>query len=73
MGGFNYGGGKGDGTSWSSERGSTPEPGGGSHGTGGRDSSSSGNSKGAAINRQVNAIKSDPKVQSILKELQKKY
>ena len=28
MGGFNYGGGKGDGTGWSSERGSTPEPGG---------------------------------------------
>lgn len=26
MGGFNYGGGKGDGTGWSSERGSTPEP-----------------------------------------------
>ncbi|CAI2535419.1 Colicin-Ia [Serratia ficaria] len=72
MGGFNYGGGKGDGTGWSSERGDGTTPGGGSHGTGGRDSSSSGNSKGAAINRQVNAIKSDPKVQSVLKELQKK-
>ena len=35
MGGFNYGGGKGDGTGWSSERGSTPEPGGGSKGNGG--------------------------------------
>lgn len=72
MGGFNYGGGKGDGTGWSSERGDGTTPGGGSHGTGGRDSSSSGNTKGAAINRQVNAIKSDPKVQAVLKELQKK-
>lgn len=42
MGGFNYGGGKGDGTGWSSERGSTPEPCGGSKGNGGRDSSSGG-------------------------------
>lgn len=32
MAGFNYGGGKGDGTSWSSERGSGPSPGGGSRG-----------------------------------------
>lgn len=49
MGGFNYGGGKGDGTSWSSERGSTPEPGGGSRGNGGRDSTSGG-SKGKSGN-----------------------
>ncbi|MBH2642667.1 hypothetical protein I5L02_01400 [Serratia marcescens] len=26
MGGFNYGGGKGDGTDWSSEKGDTPNP-----------------------------------------------
>ncbi|MEX3557393.1 MAG: colicin-like pore-forming protein [Burkholderia sp.] len=35
MGGFNYGGGKGDGTGWSRERGDGTTPGGGSHGTGG--------------------------------------
>lgn len=35
MGGFNYGGGKGDGTNWSKERGDGTTPGGGSHGTGG--------------------------------------
>lgn len=34
MGGFNYGG-KGDGTSWSSERGNGPEPGGGDRGNSG--------------------------------------
>ncbi|MCK8585275.1 colicin-like pore-forming protein [Yersinia ruckeri] len=37
MGGFNYGG-KGDGTGWSSERGSDPEPGGGFTGNSGRES-----------------------------------
>ncbi|WP_283603736.1 colicin-like pore-forming protein [Serratia proteamaculans] len=41
MGGFNYGG-KGDGSGWSRERGDGPTPGGGSHGTGGRDSKSGG-------------------------------
>lgn len=35
MSGFNYGGGVGDGTWWSSERGKEPDPGGGSKGTGG--------------------------------------
>ncbi|HHS9922312.1 TPA: colicin-like pore-forming protein [Klebsiella variicola subsp. variicola] len=46
MPGFNYGG-KGDGTNWSSERGTGPEPGGGSRGNGGdRD-----NSRGGAGNR----------------------
>lgn len=35
MGGFNYGGGQGDGTSWSSERGNGPAPGGGSKGNSG--------------------------------------
>ncbi|MGP8335851.1 klebicin D activity protein, partial [Serratia sp. CY43514] len=42
------------------------------NGNGGRDSSSSGDSQGAAIRRQVNAIKNDPKVNNILKDLQKK-
>lgn len=43
MPGFNYGG-KGDGTGWSSERGSGPEPGGGSHGnSGGHDRGDSSN------------------------------
>lgn len=35
MAGFNYGGGPGDGTNWSKERGSEPSPGGGSQGHGG--------------------------------------
>ncbi|HEI8868261.1 TPA: hypothetical protein SLG40_003818 [Serratia odorifera] len=43
MPGFNYGGGVGDGTNWSSERGETPSPGGGSRGNAGnRDNSSTG-------------------------------
>ncbi|WOX37637.1 hypothetical protein R3983_11900, partial [Serratia marcescens] len=65
MGGFNYGGGKGDGTNWSSERGNEPAPGGGSQGNGGRDSSS-GNTQAAAIQRQMNAIKSDSYVNNVL-------
>ncbi|MGU9758711.1 hypothetical protein ACV1BL_14335 [Serratia marcescens] len=72
MGVFNYGGGKGDGTNWSSERGNEPAPGGDSQGNGGRDSSSSGNTQAAAIQRQMNAIKSDSYVNNVLKELQKK-
>ncbi len=51
---------------------STNWDGGNGNGNGGRDSSSSGDSQGAAIRRQVNAIKNDPKVSNILKELQKK-
>lgn len=43
MPGFNYGGGVGDGTNWSSERGETPSPGGGSKGNAGnRDNNSTG-------------------------------
>jgi len=72
MGGFNYGGGKGDGTGWSRERGSEPAPGGGSQGNGGRDSSSSGNTQAAAMQRQMNAILSDANFNNVLKELQKK-
>ncbi|MEX7639518.1 klebicin D activity protein, partial [Serratia marcescens] len=48
--------------------GSTP---GGSNGNGGRDSSISGNSREAAKQRQVNAIKNDPSVKSILGSLLK--
>lgn len=44
MPGFNYGGGVGDGTSWSSERGSEPAPGGGSTGNSGNHSGTGGSS-----------------------------
>ncbi|MGV2880104.1 alveicin A bacteriocin toxin [Pantoea vagans] len=46
MPGFNYGGGVGDGTGWSKERGSEPAPGGGSHGNAGNNNGSSGSSNG---------------------------
>lgn len=46
MPGFNYGGGVGDGTGWSSERGSEPSPGGGSQGNAGNRDNSSGGSNG---------------------------
>lgn len=49
--------------------GSTP---GGSNGNGGRDSSSSGNTQAAAMQRQMNAILSDVNFNNVLKELQKK-
>lgn len=53
MGGFNYGGGQGDGTGWSSERGNGPTPGGGStghagdHSSSGKNTSSGGTTSGA--------------------------
>lgn len=51
MPGFSYGG-KGDGTNWSSEKGNGTEPGGGSKGTGGKNSSdNSGDSKSATQNQ----------------------
>lgn len=60
MPGFNYGSGQGDGTPWSSERGSGPAPGGGSHGNAGNNSGSSGSSNSKpdpalsqAVNRSV--------------------
>jgi len=51
MPGFNYGSGQGDGTPWSSERGSGPAPGGGSHGNAGNNNGSngSGNGTGSAL------------------------
>jgi hypothetical protein len=52
MPGFNYGG-KGDGTSWSSESGSGPEPGGGSHGNGGNTSHNGNGSALSATEKEV--------------------
>ncbi|MGC0990073.1 colicin-like pore-forming protein [Pantoea agglomerans] len=49
MPGFNYGGGQGDGTSWSSERGNGPAPGGGSQGNAGNHDSSNGSGTGSAV------------------------
>lgn len=46
MPGFNYGGGKGDGTGWSSERGSEPSPGGGSKGNAGNNEKGRGSASG---------------------------
>jgi hypothetical protein len=71
MGGFNYGGGKGDGTDWSSEKGDTPEPGGGSNGNGGRDSGND-NSQAGAFQRQMTAVLNDPAIKSMLADLQKR-
>ncbi|HEJ7189489.1 TPA: hypothetical protein SMF79_000102 [Serratia marcescens] len=68
MGGFNYGGGKGDGTDWSSEKGDTPEPGGGSNGNGGRDSGND-NSQAGAFQRQMTAVLNDPAIKSMLADL----
>lgn len=46
MPGFNYGGGKGDGTGWSRERGSEPSPGGGSTGNAGNHDKGKGRASG---------------------------
>ena len=46
MPGFNYGGGKGDGTGWSSERGNEPSPGGGSKGNAGNHDKGKGSTSG---------------------------
>lgn len=73
MPGFNYGGGQGDGTGWSSERGNGPAPGGGSHGNAGNNNGSTGSGNGmtnpalsVAVNKTVgdNLVRSfgmDPK------------
>lgn len=58
MPGFSYGGGVGDGTSWSSEHGSGTEPGGGSNGNAGNHDSGSSVS-GTATQRQYSAIRND--------------
>ncbi|OMP91100.1 hypothetical protein BZP36_22205 [Raoultella terrigena] len=67
MGGFDYGG-AGDGTSWSSESGYGPDPGGGSNGSGGGDSG--GSSAGyTAARRQIDAVMNDPVVRDRLSAL----
>lgn len=68
MPGFSYGG-KGDGTNWSSERGSGPEPGGGSMGNSGN------NDRATAPDSQIKAIRSDKtamaKISNVLKAARK--
>ncbi len=51
MAGFNYGGGPGDGTGWSSERGNEPSPGGGSHGNAGNSKTGGSSGKKKALSR----------------------
>lgn len=69
MGGFNYGGGKGDGTPWSSERGEEPKSGGGARGNGGdRDNSGSSSNAGTAQS-QLNAVRNDPAIRNMLVDL----
>ncbi|MFX2459197.1 colicin-like protein, partial [Serratia marcescens] len=68
MPGFNYGG-KGDGTNWSSERGTGPEPGGGDKGhSGDRGGAGVGNSP---EQQQIAAIQNDPalrmKLEAVIK------
>lgn len=68
MPGFSYGG-KGDGTNWSSERGSGPEPGGGSTGNSGN------NDRATAPGSQIQAIRNDKtamaKISNVLKAARK--
>ncbi len=65
MAGFSYGG-YGDGTNWSSERGSGPEPGGGSRGNAGSGSSGA---KSSPAQKQINAIRADKAVRTRLLNL----
>lgn len=65
MPGFSYGG-KGDGTNWSSERGSGPEPGGGSTGNSGNNQ---GGSTASPAQNQLAAIRSDKAVRSKLTKM----
>ncbi|WP_261283377.1 hypothetical protein [Serratia quinivorans] len=71
MGGFNYGGGKGDGTGWSRERGDEPDPGGGTPNNGGSDGGS-GNSQAAAFQRQMTAVLNNLAIKNMLADLQKR-
>lgn len=68
MPGFNYGG-KGDGTSWSSERGSGPEPGGGHQGNSGRENSHNHTNRPSPQQQQIAAIRSDPVVRQKLSDM----
>lgn len=70
MPGFSYGGGVGDGTSWSSEHGSGPAPGGGSNGNAGNHDSGSSVS-GTATQRQYSAIRNDQAFMQKLTDLVK--
>lgn len=72
MGGFNYGGGKGDGTGWSSERGSGPEPGGGSQGNAGHSSNNGSSTKNDFAQRQLNSVRNDPAIRNMLADLLKR-
>jgi hypothetical protein len=65
MPGFSYGG-FGDGTNWSSERGSGPEPGGGSRGNAGGSSSGK---KSSPAQKQIDAIRADKNVRTKLLNL----
>jgi len=68
MPGFNYGGGVGDGTGWSKERGSEPAPGGGSHGNAGNNNGSTGSGDGMtnpALSVAVNKTVGDNLVRSL--------
>lgn len=65
MPGFSYGG-KGDGTNWSSERGSGPEPGGGSTGNSGNNQ---GGGTASPAQKQLAAIRSDKAVRTKLAKL----
>jgi hypothetical protein len=68
MPGFNYGG-YGDGTNWSSERGSVP-PGGGASGNSGNRGSSSNSSTGSnSMQRQINTIKKTPAIRQKLADM----
>ncbi|EOL9073400.1 S-type pyocin domain-containing protein [Cronobacter turicensis] len=62
MPGFNYGGGSGDGTGWSSERGHEPEPGGGSKGNSGNNERGGSNNNNSPSQKQISAIQKDPAV-----------
>ncbi|EOL9040741.1 S-type pyocin domain-containing protein [Cronobacter sakazakii] len=62
MPGFNYGGGPGDGTGWSSERGHEPEPGGGSKGNAGNNERGGSNNNNSPAQKQISAIQKDPAV-----------
>ncbi|MGC6388363.1 S-type pyocin domain-containing protein [Ewingella sp. S1.OA.A_B6] len=70
MPGFNYGGGDGDGTSWSSESGNEPEPGGGNQGNAGnQDSGGNSNAANSAVQKQVSSIQNDPVIRQKLSSL----
>ncbi|NIY48164.1 hypothetical protein [Cedecea colo] len=68
MPGFNYGG-KGDGTSWSSERGSGPAPGGGSTGNSGNRDPGGNTGAPQSVQKQLAAIQHDSSIRQKLTNL----